>query len=145
MNEEFTGLEPRYSISTEKSQLDVPFIHKFLSEECYWALGRPYAVVVHSIENSLCFGAYLGGRQAGFARVVTDYATFAWLDDVFVIPAERGKGISKALVQAVVNHPDLSGLRRMMLATRDAHDLYRNYGGFEVVKTPQRWMERFSG
>lgn len=138
-------ISAEYTISTDPALLDVPFIHKFLSEEAYWALGRPYETVVRSVENSLCFGVYHGAQQVGFARVVTDYATFAWLCDVFIIPTERGKGLSKRLVQAVVSHPMLAGLRRMMLATRDAHELYRRYGEFEALRTPERWMERFNG
>jgi GNAT superfamily N-acetyltransferase len=100
--------------------------------------------VVRSIEHSLCFGAYApGGAQVGFARVVTDFATFAWLCDVFVIDAYRGRGISKRLVQAAVEHPPLQGLRRFLLATADAHELYRRYGGFAPILAPERWMERF--
>ena len=134
-----------YTVSTDPARLDVAFIHKFLSESCYWALGRSYDLVARSIANSLCFGVYRGSQQVGFARVVTDHATFAWVCDVFIIPEERGKGLSKRLVRAVVSHPDLSGLRLMILATRDAHELYGRYGGFKGLRAPERWMERFNG
>lgn len=132
-----------FEISTDKSRLDVAAIHRWISERSYWAQGRPRAVVERAIENSLCFGAYDdGGRMAGFARVVTDYATFAWLCDVFVLDEHRGRGIGKRLVEAVVEHPDLRGLRRIVLATKDAHELYRRYGGFVDLPMPERWMVR---
>ncbi len=133
-----------YLISTDKSHLDIDFIHRVLSGEAYWALGRPRDVVERSIEHSLCFGLYDGDRQIGFARVITDFATFAWLCDVYIDPAERGHGLGKWLIDAVLGHPDLQGLRRWMLATRDAHELYRRYGGFEPLHAPDRWMERFN-
>jgi len=145
MEKEENGTMGEIEISTDPARLDVGLIHRFLSEESYWAQGRTYAVVVRSIANSLCFGAYQDGAQVGFARVVTDYVTFAWLCDVFVLPAARGQGVGKRLVAAVAGHPDLIGLRRVMLATRDAHELYRRYGGFEVLRAPERWMERLQG
>ncbi len=126
-------------ISTDPNRLDVAAIHHFLSEKAYWAKGRPLETVRRSIEHSLCFGAYVEGRQVGFARVVTDYATFAWLADVFVLEAYRGRGVGKALMQAVQDHPDLRELR-ILLATRDAHGLYAQYG-FEPVP-PDRYMQR---
>jgi GNAT superfamily N-acetyltransferase len=101
-------------------------------------------VVQRSIEHSLCFGVYAGGEQAGFARVVTDYATFAWLCDVFILEAYRGRGLSKWLVETIVAYPDLAGLRRFLLATRDAHSLYQHYGGFTPLQAPDRWLERFN-
>jgi GNAT superfamily N-acetyltransferase len=121
-----------YEISTDRARLDIALIHRFLSEEAYWAKGRDRATVERSIENSMPFGAYLDGRQVGFARVVTDYATFAWLADVFVLPEHRGHGLGKRLVEAAISHPDLAGHQRWLLGTADAHDLYRRYGFREV-------------
>ncbi len=115
-------------ISTDRARLDIDMIHRFLSERSYWAQGRLPDVTRRAIDNSLCFGAYVEGRQVGFCRLVTDYATFAWLADVFVLEERRGEGVGKALVQAVVDHPDLRGIRRILLATRDAHALYSRYG-----------------
>ena len=129
-------------ISTDRSRLDIAYVHRYLSEECYWSIGRSRAVVEKSIANSLCFGVYDGERQMGFARVVTDYATFAWLCDVFVDAAYRGQGIGKRLVETVVAHPGLQGMRNFVLATRDAHELYRQHGGFEALPAPERWMAR---
>lgn len=126
-------------ISTDKQRLDIDSIHRFLSESAYWAIGRPREVVQRAFDNSLCFGAYHDGRLVGFARVVTDYATFGWLADVFVVEAHRGQGVGKALVQAVEDHPDLQGVR-LLLATKDAHKLYAQYG-FEAVP-PDRYMQR---
>jgi GNAT superfamily N-acetyltransferase len=126
-------------ISTDPDWLDIDLIHHSLSESAYWAIGRPREVVQRSFDNSLCFGAYANGRMVGFARVVTDYATFAWLADVFVVEAYRGHGVGKALVQAVQDHPDLRAVR-ILLATRDAHGLYAQYG-FEPV-SPERYMQR---
>ena len=127
------------TIDTDPARLDVGLIHEFLSQRAYWALGRTREQVERSIANSLNFGAYEGGRQVGFARVVTDRATFAWVCDVFVLESHRGQGISKQLMTAVVEHPELQGLRRMVLATRDAHGLYRQ-SGFEALPHPERWM-----
>jgi GNAT superfamily N-acetyltransferase len=129
-------------ISTDRNRLDLAYVHRYLSEECYWALGRNRAIVDKSIANSLCFGVYAGDRQIGFARVVTDYATFAWLCDVFIDDAHRGQGLGKRLVETVIAHPELQGLRNFILATRDAHALYRGYGGFEALAAPERWMAR---
>ena len=127
-------------ISDDKALLDRALIHGFLSERSYWAQGVPRDIVERAIEHSLCFGLYMGGKQAGFARVVTDSATFAWLADVFVIETERGRGLSKKLVTAVLTHPRLQGLRRFMLATLDAHGLYAQ-SGFQPMKEPERFME----
>jgi GNAT superfamily N-acetyltransferase len=129
-----------YLISTDASLLDLKVIHDFLSSS-YWAAGVPKSVMERSIENSLCFGVYRGEEQAGFARVVTDHATFAYLADVFVLEEHRGRGIGKWLVEVVISHPDLQGLRRWMLATRDAHDLYRRYAFTELAR-PAIFMER---
>ncbi len=131
-----------YTISNDPARLDLAVIHGFLSTGSYWAQNRPMKVVKRSIENSLNFGVYRNDRQVGFARVVTDYATFAWLCDVFVLPEERGAGLGKWLVECVVSHPDIQPLRRLLLATRDAHELYRQYGGFTPLGSPDRWMER---
>jgi GNAT superfamily N-acetyltransferase len=132
-----------FVISTDRSKLDVRLIQHWLSHDSYWAQGRPLEVVQRSIDNSLCFGVYEpGGGQIGFARVVTDYATFAWLCDVFILDEYRGRGLSKWLVQTVVSDPSLQRVRRLLLATRDAHELYRRYGGFESLQAPERWMER---
>jgi len=131
-----------FRITTEKAELDIPFIHQFLSEQTYWAKGIPLALVQRSIEHSLCFGGFLGTTQVAFARVISDYATFANLVDVFVLPEHRGKGYSKALMAAVFSHDQLQGLRRFMLATGDAHGLYAQYG-FTAPLYPQSLMERY--
>ena len=127
-------------ISTDTARLDVPLIHRWLSEESYWACGRTIDAVRTSIDNSICFGAYADGRQVGFCRVVTDRATHAWLADVFVADEWRGRGCGKALVAAALAHPELQGLRRWLLATKDAHALYARYGFTPVP--PDRFMER---
>jgi GNAT superfamily N-acetyltransferase len=132
----------RYSVSTDKSKLDLGLVHEFLSQSSYWAQGRPLDVVEKSIEHSLCFGVYDGGQQVGLARVVTDYATFAWLCDVFILESHRDRGLGKWLIECVVACPDLQGLKNFLLATRDAHELYRKYGGFEDLEKPEKWMAR---
>lgn len=132
-----------FEISTERARLDIATIHAYLSERSYWAQGRSRALVERSIEHSLPFGIYRDGRQVGFARVVTDYATFAWLADVFVLEEFRGRGLSKWLLEVICAHPELQGLRRWVLATKDAHGLYRRYGFTELVQ-PERWLERFA-
>jgi GNAT superfamily N-acetyltransferase len=132
-----------YTISTDAARLDVGLIHDFLSRESYWGQGRSRALVERSIANSLVFGVYRAQWQVGFARVISDYATFAYLADVFVVPAERGRGLSKWLLQTLLAHPDLQGLRRWLLATRDAHGLYQQYG-FTPLDRPDRWLERFT-
>ena len=128
-----------YVISTDPRRIDVDAVHGFLTA-CYWAAGIPIDVVRHSIEHSLCFGIYKEDRQAGFARVITDYATFAYIGDVFVLEAHRGQGLSKWLMSAIREHPDLQGFRRWMLATRDAHALYSQFG-FTPLSRPEAWME----
>lgn len=132
-----------YTISTDKQRLNLPLIQQFLSTESYWAKGRPMETVHRSIANSLVFGVYHGSQQVGFARVVTDCATFAWLADVFILPNWRGNGLSKWLVSTIVSHPQLQGLRRWMLATNDAHELYRRFG-FREIPEPERFMEILS-
>ena len=127
-------------ISTDIERLDFDLIHRFLSEESYWARGRSMEMVRKAIENSLNFGVYLDGQQIGFARVVTDRTTFAWLADVFIVTGHRGHGYSKMLVRSIMEHPELQRLRRWFLATRDAHGLYARFG-FTAVP-PDRFMER---
>jgi GNAT superfamily N-acetyltransferase len=131
-----------YVISTDQARLDLDLIHDYLSHQSYWAEGRSFAAVQTSIEHSLCFGVYHDGQQVGFARVVTDYATFAWLCDVFVLESHRGHGLGKWLVESAIAHPELQTVRLFLLATRDAHELYRRYGGFETLPAPERWMVR---
>jgi GNAT superfamily N-acetyltransferase len=131
-----------YVISTDKTRLDIPFIHKYLSERSYWAHGRLLEVTQRSIENSLCFGVFQGEQQIGFARVVTDYATFAWLCDVFMLETTRGQGFGKWLIATVTEHEDLQNIKNFILATSDAHELYRRYGGFEVFPKLDKWMYR---
>jgi GNAT superfamily N-acetyltransferase len=128
-----------YEISTDPARLDIDAIHAFLTQS-YWSPGIPRATVARAIANSLCFGAFWQGQQVGFARVVTDKTTFAYLCDVYVLEAHRGHGLSKQLMVHVMQHPDLQGLRRMMLATRDAHGLYAQYG-FTALSAPDRIME----
>jgi GNAT superfamily N-acetyltransferase len=126
-------------ISDDRSRIDLDVVHGYLSRS-YWAEGIPRDLVARSIASSLCFGAFERGRQIGFARVVSDCATFAWLADVFVLEEARGRGVSKRLMECVQAHPKLQGLRRFLLATRDAHWLYRKYG-FEPLAEPARFME----
>jgi GNAT superfamily N-acetyltransferase len=128
------------SVTTDRARLDVDLIHGWLSGESYWAAGIPRALVERSIEHSLCFGLLDDDTQIGFARVVTDYATFAYLADVFVLPTHRGRGLSKLLMQAVREHPSLQDVRRWSLVTRDAHRLYEQFG-FTPLANPQRHME----
>ncbi|MFT4197179.1 MAG: GNAT family N-acetyltransferase [Pseudoxanthomonas sp.] len=128
-------------ISTDKHALDVDLVHRFLSTEAYWSPGIPRDTVERAIAGSLCFGGYVeGAGQVAFARVVSDFATFAWLADVFVLPEHRGRGYSKQLIAAVMAHPQLQGLRRFMLGTWDAHDLYTQFG-FVPFARPDRMLE----
>lgn len=131
-------MEDEIEISTDQARLDIDVIHGFLRTS-YWAEGRRRSVVDRAIRNSLCFGVYAGGRQVAFARVVSDRAVFAYMMDVFVIPEYRGRGISKALMRAVLDHPDLQNLRTFLLATHDAHGLYEQFG-FRPLAQPERWM-----
>ena len=130
-----------FEISTDKDRLDVGAIQRFLADESYWAKTRTPEQTRRAIQNSLCFGVYIDGRQVGFARVVSDFATFAYLGDVFILDEYRGRGLSKKLMETIVSHPDLQGLRRWLLATRDAHGLYEQFE-FSALKFPDRWMER---
>lgn len=129
------------TISTDKDRLDVNLIVDYLSKQAYWAKGRSRLTVETSIEHSLCFGVYLEEKQIGFARVVSDFAIFAWLMDVFILPGYRGKGYSKQLLSAIFSHPDLQGLQRWGLNTKDAHGLYAQFG-FKTVIDSDLYMER---
>jgi len=131
-----------YLITTDRSRLNVESIHDFLSNTSYWPVGRSLEVVQRSIDNSLPFGIYLERKQVGFARIVTDYATFAWIADAFILPEHRGRGLAKWLMEVVVAHPRLQGFRRWVLSTKDAHGLYERFG-FRKLNRPERWMERF--
>lgn len=117
-----------YTISTDTEKLDIKVIHKYLSKESYWAKNIPFNIIKKSIENSFCFGVYIDNKQIGFARLVTDKATFAYLADVFILPEHRNKGLAKWLMITIHEHPELQGLRRWILATRDAHKLYEQFG-----------------
>jgi GNAT superfamily N-acetyltransferase len=129
----------RFTVTTDKARLDRDVIWRFLASS-YWAGNVPRGTVDRSIDNSLCFGLLEESRQIGFARVVTDRATFAYLADVFVLPEHRGHGLGKWLIECVMSHPDLGGLRRWLLGTRDAHGLYRHFG-FTPLKRPEIFME----
>jgi GNAT superfamily N-acetyltransferase len=128
-------------VTTDPSKIDRDLVHGFLAES-YWSKGLPREVFERSIANALCFSLYDGAAQVGFARVVTDRATFAYLADVFVLEAHRGRGHARLLMETIVAHPDLRGLRRWVLATRDAHGLYTRYG-FTPLAAPDRFMERW--
>ncbi len=128
-----------FTISTDKARLDLAVIHGFLKDS-YWAKGIPIEVVQRSIVHSLCFGVYHLTAQIGFARLITDYATFAYLSDVFILETYRGQGLGKWLIECILSHPDVQGLRRWMLATSDAHGLYRQFG-FEGLTDPSRFMQ----
>jgi GNAT superfamily N-acetyltransferase len=129
-----------FVISTDPARLDLDVIFNFLTN-CYWAKGIPREVVARSVEHALCFGIYDGsGAQVGFARVVSDFSTVAYLGDVFVVESHRGRGLSKWMMECILQHPALQNLRRWILLTRDAHELYRKFG-FTALKSPERYME----
>lgn len=130
-----------FTIDTEKTRLQQKVIDDFMSNDSYWAQNRTSEQTRIAIENSICFGVYAGERQIGFARVVSDQATFAYLGDVFILKDFRGQGLSKWLMETILSHPDLQGLRRWILATRDAHGLYSQHE-FAPLRRPERWMER---
>jgi len=129
----------RFTINTDRELIDLDVVHGFLTE-CYWTKGIPRDIVARSIENSLCFGVYAEGKQIGFARVISDYATYAYIGDVFVLESFRGRGLGKWLTECIMQHPRLQGLRRWSLVTRDGHGLYARFG-FEPLKKPQNYME----
>ena len=131
-------IKDKFYISTEKEKMDIDLIHSFLTRS-YWAEGISKEIVSRSIEGALCFGVFENEKQIGFARMITDRATFAYLADVFIIEEYRGRGLSKWLMEVIMSHPDLHGLRRMMLATRDAHELYKKFG-FTPLNNVDRWM-----
>lgn len=131
-----------FLVSDDRARLDLGVIHGFL-RTAYWSMDVPEDVVKRAIEGSLCFGLFEHDRQVGFARAITDRATYAYLADVFVLPSHRGRGLARWLMECVMAHPDLQGLRRFSLVTRDAHALYRPFG-FEALSQPDRYMERFA-
>src|SRR5512143_704794 len=133
----------QFTISTDPARLDIDAIADMLTR-AYWAKGRTHDVIARYIEHSLTFGVYEGDRQIGRARLVTDYTTFAWLCDVFLHEDYRGQDLGKWLMETIHSHPDLQGLRRWLLATRDAHGLYAQYGWKPLANT-ERWMEKFNG
>ena len=128
-----------YEISTDPARIDIGMVHEFLINS-YWAKGIPLETVRRSIENSISFGVYHGQQQVGFARIISDQATFAYLADVFIFPAYSGRGLSRWLMECIIAYPDLQGLRRWMLATQDAHGLYAKFG-FTPIKSSEFWME----
>ncbi|MFA1712240.1 GNAT family N-acetyltransferase [Peribacillus frigoritolerans] len=137
-----------FSISANKKHLDVDVIHNFLNQEAYWSKGIPKETVIKSIENTtLCFGVYKSeigkevGEQVGFARVITDLATHAYLCDVFILPDYRNLGLSKWLMDVITNHSELKEVRRFMLATNDAHSLYKKFG-FNPIDKPELFMQK---
>jgi len=133
-------LSDGYTISDDPARLDLDRVHAFLSQESYWALGIPREIVERTVRHSLTWGVYRGAEQVGFGRVISDKATFAYLCDVYIDAAHRGRGLSKALVAAILAHPDLQSLRRWMLVTADAHQLYEQFG-FTAPQHPERYME----
>jgi len=130
-----------YTISTDNQRLDLAIIHDFISNQSYWGRGRRIKTVQRSLDHSLNFGIFKNDQQVGFARVVTDFATFAWIADVFILEEHRGRGLAKWLMKSILSHPELQGFRRWVLATKDAHELYRQFG-FQELRRPERWMER---
>ena len=134
----YTVTENNFTISTDKSKMDIDYVHHFLSHS-YWSPGVPIETVTKAMNGSLCFGVYDNDKQMGYARMVTDTATFAYLADVFIDENYRGKGLGKWLVKVILAHPDLQGLRRIMLATKDAHALYEQVG-FTAINNPERYM-----
>ncbi|HEY9257834.1 GNAT family N-acetyltransferase [Chitinophaga sp.] len=136
-----TVKEGEYHITSDKARLDLHAIHDYLSKESYWAQNIPFDTVQKSISGALCFGVFHENKQVGFARVITDGAVFGYLADVYILTPYRGKGLSKFLMRTILAHPDLQGLRRMLLVTSDAHGLYRQFG-FTEVPNPEKFMQR---
>lgn len=144
MIDHYEATNGAFLVSTNRALLDTGLIHHYLSEQSYWAKNIPLSVLEKSITNSLCFGLYESGKQIGFARLVTDMATFAYLADVFILKEHRGKGLSKWLISVIQSHPELQGLRRWMLGTRDAHGLYEQFGWTVLTEeTRQRFMQKY--
>jgi GNAT superfamily N-acetyltransferase len=131
-----------YTISTDQDKLQLDVIHRYLTEEAYWTTGRTLEMTEKSIEHSLCFGVYFHDQQVGFARVITDYTIFAYLCDVFILTEYQGQGLGKWLTETILKVLDDEGVRWTMLATRDAHELYEDYGGFQKLFLPEKWMGR---
>jgi GNAT superfamily N-acetyltransferase len=140
MMELLTMYRSDYTISTDKSKLDIDAVHSFLSSKAYWCLNIPKNTLQTAIKNSLCFGVYHHEKQVGFARIISDFSTIAYLGDVYILEEHRGKGLSKWLMETIMGHPKLQGLRRWILLTGDAHELYRQYGWTEIAD-PGKWME----
>jgi len=144
MSETLQWQKDSFTVSTDKSLLQIVRIHHFLSTQSYWCQGIPKNVVEKAVQGSLCFGLYDGDHpehlQIGYARVITDSATFAWVCDVYIEPSYRGRGLSKWMMECLTSHPDLQSLRKIMLGTKDAHRLYEKFG-FKATTTPERWME----
>ncbi len=136
----FTIFKDPFCISTDKEKLDIDAIHEFLSTKAYWSLHIPKENVATAIGNSYCFGLYEKEKQIGFARVITDFATIAYLGDVYILEAYRGRGLSKWLIETVMNDSQLQGLRRWILLTGDAHELYRKFGWTDLADST-KWME----
>lgn len=131
-----------FVISTDKEKLQLDVIQAYMEDEAYWTIGRTRAMTQKTIEHSLCFGVYHRDQQIGFARVVTDYTIFAYLCDVFILPAHQGQGLGKWLTEVILSFLDEEGIRWTMLATRDAHELYEQYGDFQKLYLPEKWMGR---
>jgi GNAT superfamily N-acetyltransferase len=143
MNQYYEVQEGNYCISTNPALLNIDLIHNYLSGESYWAVNIPREIVERSVQHSLCFGVYDGNQQIGFARLITDRATFAYLADVFIITAYRKRGLSKWLIATIQAHPELQQLRRWMLGTRDAHGLYEQFGWIPLdEEASKRFMQR---
>lgn len=132
--------EGEYTVSTDRSRLDINAIHDYLSSESYWSQNIPFDIVKQSVENSIPFGVYHGQQQIGFARVITDNALFGYLADVYILTPHRGKGLSKLLMRTIMDHPVIKGLRRLLLITSDAHGLYRQFG-FTEIPNPEKYMQ----
>lgn len=132
--------EGGYTVSTDRSRLDINAIHDYLSRESYWSQNIPFDIVKQSVESSIPFGVYHGQQQIGFARVITDNALFGYLADVYILTPHRGKGLSKLLMRTIMNHPVIKGLRRLLLITSDAHGLYRQFG-FTEIPNPEKYMQ----
>lgn len=139
--EDLTWTKGKYTITTDKSRLDIALIHDFLANKTYWAKNIPLSVVEKCIKYSLVFGIYDGEKQVGFCRIITDYSCIAYLADVFIIAEYQGKDLLKWLVKVVLQHPDLQGLRRFILVSKDAHPIYEKHGGFRRLQKPENYME----